>query len=156
MNLGKKEGIVVVGEIQKREIMPLTLELIGAAGKLSKERNLSLSVILSGCGIKEEAKKLYNYGVDEILCIEDEKLIEGHMQLHHDAVIEVLKEKDPKVILIGGTASGRVLAGKTDVSGYVKNVILVSNGRTNAYQLIIPCLFGWSENSLISLVKREL
>ena len=94
MNLGKKEGIVVVGEIQKREIMPLTLELIGAAGKLSKERNLSLSVILSGCGIKEEAKKLYNYGVDEILCIEDEKLIEGHMQLHHDAVIEVLKEKD--------------------------------------------------------------
>ena len=27
MNLGKKEGIVVVGEIQKREIMPLTLEL---------------------------------------------------------------------------------------------------------------------------------
>ena len=66
MNLGKKEGIVVVGEIQKREIMPLTLELIGAAGKLSKERNLSLSVILSGCGIKEEAKKLYNYGVDEI------------------------------------------------------------------------------------------
>lgn len=105
MNFGKKEGIVVVGEIQKREIMPLTLELIGAAGKLSKERDLSLSVILSGCGIKEEAKKLYNYGVDEILCIEDEKLIEGHMQLHHDAVIEVLKEKDPKVILIGGTAS---------------------------------------------------
>ena len=36
MNLGKKEGIVVVGEIQKREIMPLTLELIGAAGKLSR------------------------------------------------------------------------------------------------------------------------
>ena len=35
------------------------------------------------------------------------------MQLHHDAVIEVLKGKDPKVILIGGTASGRVLAGKT-------------------------------------------
>ena len=32
MNFGKKEGIVVVGEIQKREIMPLTLELIGAAG----------------------------------------------------------------------------------------------------------------------------
>ena len=32
MNLGKKEGIVVVGENQKREIMPLTLELIGAAG----------------------------------------------------------------------------------------------------------------------------
>ena len=51
MNFGKKEGIVVVGEIQKREIMPLTLELIGAAGKLSKERDLSLSVILSGCSI---------------------------------------------------------------------------------------------------------
>ena len=83
--------------------------LIGAAGKLSKERDLSLSVILSECGIKEEAKKLYNYGVDEILCIEDEKLIEGHMQLHHDAVIEVLKGKDPKVILIGGTASEEFL-----------------------------------------------
>ena len=56
MNLGKKEGIVVVGEIQKREIMPLTLELIGAAGKLSKERDLSLSVILSGCGSKKRQR----------------------------------------------------------------------------------------------------
>ena len=38
MDLGKKEGIVVVGEIQKGEIMPLTLELIGAAGKLLKRK----------------------------------------------------------------------------------------------------------------------
>ena len=57
MNFGKKEGIVVVGEIQKREIMPLTLELIGAAGKLSKERDLSLSVILSGCGDQRRGKE---------------------------------------------------------------------------------------------------
>ena len=34
-------------------------------------------------------------------------------QLEKQSNIEVLKEKDPKVILIGGTASGRVLAGKT-------------------------------------------
>ena len=38
MNLGKKEGIVVVGEIQKREIMPLTLELNGAAEKHTKKK----------------------------------------------------------------------------------------------------------------------
>lgn len=29
--------------------------------------------------------------------VSDEKLIEGHMQLHHDAVAVVLKGKDPKL-----------------------------------------------------------
>ena len=110
--LGKKKESCCWRD-SKREIMPLTLEIDRGSRKTFEGKRSFMSVILSGCGIKEEAKKLYNYGVDEILCIEDEKLIEGHMQLHHDAVIEVLKEKDPKVILIGGTASGRVLAGKT-------------------------------------------
>lgn len=130
MNTGKKEGIIVVGEIQKGEILPLTLELIGAGVKLSKETNLSVSVILSGTDIKEEAKKLHNYEVDEILCIEDEKLKEGHMQVHHDAIVEVLKEKDPKVILIGGTASGRALAGKT---AYAFDTELVSDASKLMY-----------------------
>lgn len=139
MNTGKKEGIVVVGEIQKGEILPLTLELIGAGKKLSKERNLPLSVVLSGTDIKEEADKLQNYEVDEILYMEDEKLKEGHMQIHHDAIIELLKEKNPKVILIGGTASGRILAGKT---AYAFNTELVSDASKLAYdeekeQLII-------------------
>lgn len=139
MNTGKKEGIIVVGEVQKAEIFPLTLELIGAGKKLSEQRNLPLSVILSGTDIKEEAKKLQNYEVDEILCIEDEKLKEGHMQIHHDAVIEILKEKNPKVILIGGTASGRVLAGKT---AYAFDTELVSDASKLTYdeeeeQLII-------------------
>lgn len=139
MNTGKKEGIVVVGEIQKGEIFPLTLELIGAGRKLSEQRNLPLSVILSGTNIKEEAKKLQNYEIDEILCIEDEKLKEGYMQIHHDAIIEILKEKNPKAILIGGTASGRVLAGKT---AYAFDTELVSDASKLTYdeekeQLII-------------------
>ena len=61
MNFGKKEGIVVVGEIQKREIMPLTLELIGAAGKLSKERDLSLSVIV------ESKKRQRSFTITELM-----------------------------------------------------------------------------------------
>ena len=59
MNLGKKkEGIVVVGEIQRREDHAADVGIDqGSRGKLSKERDLSLSVILSECGIKEEGKE---------------------------------------------------------------------------------------------------
>ena len=50
---------------------------------------------------------------------------------------------------------GRVLAGKTDVSGYVKNVILVSNGRTNSDISVITTdngavwAYGINENGII-------
>lgn len=113
MDTEKTEQIIIVGEIQKGEILPLTLELIGVGIKLSEERNLKVSVILSGVSIKDEAARLLHYGVDEILCIEDKKLEEEQVYLHHNAIIEVLKKKNPNIILIGGTASGRVLAGKT-------------------------------------------
>ena len=50
---------------------------------------------------------------------------------------------------------GRVFAGKTDVSGYVKNVILVSNGRTNSDISVITTdngavwAYGINENGII-------
>ena len=52
----EKEGIVVVGEIQKREIMPLTLELIGAAGKLSKEEIFHCQLFYQDVGSKKRQR----------------------------------------------------------------------------------------------------
>lgn len=42
MNLGKKEGIVVVGEIQKREIMPLTVGIDRGSRKSFAMREIFL------------------------------------------------------------------------------------------------------------------
>lgn len=126
MEIGMKKGVIVIAEIQNGEPLPLTLELIGAGSSLAKEMKKDLSVICIGDKSKEIAKKLQNYQVDEFLCIEDEKDIFTNQK----TIIKVLKEKNPRAVLVGGTTFGRVLAGKI---AYELNTELVSDASKLIY-----------------------
>lgn len=111
MSFGRTGGIVIVGEQKKQELLPMTLELIGAGKKLAQQCHASVSVILVGEDVKKEAERLKHYHLDEILCVADQRLKERHSSMHQKAIARCLREKQPKAVLIGGTAFGRVLAG---------------------------------------------
>lgn len=109
-NFGLKGGIIVVGKILDKKIVPLTLEILGAGLTLGKEMGCSVSVILSGSVCSSDLASLQCFGADEIICLEHPKLRNGCEQYHLEALRSCLVQKEPDVILVGADSSGRVLA----------------------------------------------
>lgn len=126
MEIGMKDGIVVIAELQNGEPLPLTLELIGAGSGIAKDMKKGVSVICIGNKSKEIAQKLQNYQVDEFVCIDDER----DVFMHQEMIIKILKQKNPRAVLVGGTTFGRVLAGKI---AYELDTELVSDASKLTY-----------------------
>lgn len=105
-------GIVVIAQIRSGKILPITLELIKAGKELSNQMDLKLSVIVLGDDIGQEVSTLCHYPADEIIYIEDKDFIEYNRQRQKEIISYVLHKVSPRVVLVGATAAGRVLAGE--------------------------------------------
>lgn len=110
MLFGEKNTIAVIGEFGNGKILPLTLELLGEGRKLADRMGKSLSLLLMGNHMEEEADKLRHYKVDEIICLRHDKLSEKQKEYEKEALVRCLREKKPKAVLIGASSHGRVLA----------------------------------------------
>jgi electron transfer flavoprotein alpha subunit len=67
MLFGEEGGITVIGEVCQGKILPLSLELLGAAKKLAQEMNCPVSFVFAGWKMDAEVMKMKHYGIDEIL-----------------------------------------------------------------------------------------
>lgn len=108
----KSTGIVVVAQMCNGKILPITLELIKVGKELSDEMGLKLSVIVLGHHISQEVSILHHYLVDQVIYIDDKHFTEYDIQRHKEAIFHVIHEILPRVVIVGATAFGRVLAGK--------------------------------------------
>lgn len=108
----ESNGIAVIAELRNGKILPITLELIKAGRELSDQMGLKLSVIVVGHQIKEEISILQHYPVDEILYIDDKDNTEYDRQRKKEVITYVFRKTLPRVVLVGATATGRVLAGE--------------------------------------------
>lgn len=131
MQYGERNGIVIVGEIQKGKLLPVTLELLFAGRKLAQQMESSLSVVLLGQEVRQEAARLRNYQIDEVLYMEHACLKENTATLHGSALCGLLKEKKPKAVLIGATTFGRVLGA---VTAYELGTELVTDASDLCYE----------------------
>jgi electron transfer flavoprotein alpha subunit len=102
-------SILVVTEIRDNQLKSINYEAFTAAKKLSKETNLNVIALFVGSNVSELAKNPGKYGVDQSIVVEDAKLEKYSPDCYADAVSEVAKRKDAKIILMGATNLGRDL-----------------------------------------------
>jgi electron transfer flavoprotein alpha subunit len=58
MNISEYKGIFVFAEQRDRKVQKVAYELIGKAKELAKDLNTSVTALLLGHNMKDEAKKL--------------------------------------------------------------------------------------------------
>jgi electron transfer flavoprotein alpha subunit len=110
MNLSEYKGIFVFAEQRDRKVQKVALELIGKGKELAQQLQTTVTAVLFGKDMLDEAKKLNYAGADKVIYVDDEALDVYMTEPYVHALYKVVTEKKPEIVLFGATAIGRDLA----------------------------------------------
>ena len=109
MNLEEYKGVYIFAEQVDGKISGSAFELVGKAKDLAADLETNVTAVLIGSGIKEQAKKLAEYGADAVIVVDDPELKEYRTEPYTHALSEVINKYKPEIVLIGATPIGRDL-----------------------------------------------
>lgn len=89
---------------------PISYELLGEGRRLADQMGKRLGAVLFGNKIREMAEELVSYGADIVYTAEEEFLELYSTDAYAALFSDLIKEKKPSIVLIGGTDLGRDLA----------------------------------------------
>lgn len=118
MNIADYKGIFVFVEQRDKNIEKVSLELIGKAKELAAVINTTVTAVMLGYQMDEQAAELNYYGADKVIYVDDKNLDIYMTEPYTYSLVEIINNNKPEIMLFGATAIGRDLAPR--VSARVK------------------------------------
>ena len=110
-------NVFVYCEIEGTTVQEVSLELLTKGRKLANELGVELNAIVAGAGIKDKVEsQVLPYGVDKLVVFDDERLFPYTSAPHTDILVNLFKEEEPQVCLMGATVIGRDLGPRVSSS----------------------------------------
>jgi electron transfer flavoprotein alpha subunit len=103
-------GVLVCGELVDGSISSTTRELLAVGRKLSNDLGQSLSTLIIGDKIDDQALELISLGADQVYVTEGPKFYDAPSELYVAIISECCKQLTRSIILIGQTDMGREVA----------------------------------------------
>ncbi|MDF2616176.1 MAG: electron transfer flavoprotein subunit alpha/FixB family protein [Sedimentibacter sp.] len=110
MNISEYKGIFVFAEQRDRKVQKVALELIGKGKQLAKDLNTTVTAVLLGHDMMDEAKRLCYAGADNVIYVDDAMLDVYMTEPYVYVMDKIIKDKKPDVVIYGATAIGRDMA----------------------------------------------
>ncbi|MGL5315370.1 MAG: electron transfer flavoprotein subunit alpha/FixB family protein, partial [Peptostreptococcaceae bacterium] len=103
-------SVMVYIEQRNRVVQNVSLELLGKGRELADKLNDKLSAVIVGYNVGSLCDELISYGADDVIYVDDENLDIYITNTYTKAMCEVIKAKNPEIVLFGATTIGRDLA----------------------------------------------
>lgn len=115
MDVSLFKGIYVFIEHENQTVSKVSLELLGKARELAGEylkqgKNQLVTAILIGHDMGDIADELIYSGADHVIIVKDEPFGMYRTDIYTKAVVQIVGEKKPEILLFGATPQGRDLA----------------------------------------------
>ncbi|MDR0873239.1 MAG: FAD-binding protein [Prevotellaceae bacterium] len=109
---GDNKGILTWAEVVKGDIARPSLELLTPARHLADQlgNDTKITTVLLGKNVKNLAQKLFEYGADEVIVVENDKLEEYLILPFASIITQIIEERKPEIALFAATTAGRELA----------------------------------------------
>lgn len=109
--MSKKEtnNLIVYCEFDEGRVADVSLELLTKGRILANKLGVKLEAIVIGDKLDNIEKQLYPYGVDTVYKVEDKRLYPYTSNPHAAILINLFKEIEPQICLMGATCIGRDL-----------------------------------------------
>ncbi len=110
MNTEDYKNVYVFAEQRNGVIQPVAYELLGKACDLAASLGEKVVAVLLGCGIKDQAQKLIEFGADEVIVADCAELKDYLTEQYTQAMYQIVDAGKPSIVLYGATTIGRDLA----------------------------------------------
>lgn len=110
MNISDYKGVFVFAEQRDRKVEKVAFELIGKGKQLAQDLNTTVTAVLLGKDMKDEAKRLCYAGADNVIYVNDDLLDVYMTEPYVYAMNQIIMDKKPEIVLYGATAIGRDMA----------------------------------------------
>lgn len=109
-DLDQFRDVWVFAEQRRGKLAGVVYELLGEGRKLADKLGQRLGCVLLGSDVKELARQLIEYGADQVYVGEAPELADYRDDAYAQALEHLVREYQPAILLVGGTAAGRSLA----------------------------------------------
>lgn len=110
-------NVFVYCEIEGTKVAEVSQELLTKGRKLADELGVQLNAIVAGTGIKGQVEsQILPYGVDKLFVFDAEGLFPYTSAPHTDIMVNLFKEEEPQICLMGATVIGRDLGPRVSSS----------------------------------------
>ena len=110
-------NVFVYIEIEGTEVREVSQELLTKGRKLANELGVELHAVVIGTGIKGKVEEqVLPYGVDKLFVFDAPGLFPYTSAPHTDIVVNLFKEEQPQICLMGATVIGRDLGPRVSSS----------------------------------------
>ena len=110
-------NVFVYCEIDKYTVEEVSLELLTKGRKLANQLGVQLEAIAAGSGITGKVEKdILSYGVDKLHVFDAEGLYPYTSKPHTSILVNLFKEEQPQICLMGATVIGRDLGPRVSSS----------------------------------------
>ena len=109
-------NLLVYCEIEEGIIADVSLELLTKGRSLANELNCALEAVVVGSGLKDIEKQILPYGVDKLHVFDGEGLYPYTSLPHTSVLVNLFKEEQPQICLMGATVIGRDLGPRVSSS----------------------------------------
>ena len=102
-------NVFVYCEIEGTTVADVSIELLTKGRKLANTLGVQLECICAGSGLEGVEKQVMKYGVDKVHVFDAEGLFPYTSNPHTALVVNLFKEEQPQICLMGATVIGRDL-----------------------------------------------
>ena len=102
-------NVFVYCEIEGTTMADVSIELLTKGRKLANTLGVQLECICAGSGLEGVEKQVMKYGVDKVHVFDAEGLFPYTSNPHTALVVNLFKEEQPQICLMGATVIGRDL-----------------------------------------------
>ncbi len=104
-----KNNLIVYCEFEDGKVADVSLELLTKGRQLADKLGIKLEAVVAGDNLKDVEKQILPYGVDTVYKVEDKRLYPYTSLPHASILINLFKEKKPRIAFMGATSIGRDL-----------------------------------------------
>lgn len=111
-----KNNLIVYCEFEDGKVADVSLELLTKGRQLADKLGIKLEAVVAGDNLKDVEKQILPYGVDTVYKFDDKRLSPYTSLPHSSLLINLFKEKQPRIAFMGATSIGRDLGPRVSSS----------------------------------------